>query len=78
MDGLSTLPKEVQFYLDNVIEQSHSIHHSIIDGKIDDMTTTFHAKFFTDGFQPCQANTTTPTTQDVRLVVNQMRMVMVV
>lgn len=71
MDGLSTtLPKEVQFYLDNVIEQSHSIHHSIIDGKIDDVTTTFHVKFFTDGFQPCQANTTTPTSQALQLVVN--------
>ena len=71
MDGLSTtLSKEVQFYLDNVIEQSHSIHHSIIDGKIDDMTTTFHVKFFTDRFEPCQANTTTPTSQALQLVVN--------
>lgn len=66
----STLPSEAQLYLENLLQQSLAIHHGILSGNSVQQTTTLHADFFTRSFQPCPANTTPPTTQDVRLVVN--------
>ena len=65
----STLPNEVQLYLENLLHQSRAISHCILSGNSVHQTTTLHADFFTEYFQPCPANTILPTTQDLRLVV---------
>ena len=73
----STLPNEAQFYLENLLEQSLSISHGILSGNHVEGTTTLHADFFTSSFQPCPSKSSTPTIQDLRLIVNSKRMVMV-
>ena len=66
----STLPSEVQFYFGNLLDQGLSISHGILSGNRIENNTTLHADFFTTSFQPCLANTTSPMTHDLRLVVN--------
>lgn len=67
---LQTLPNEAQFYLENLLEQSRSISHGVLSGNHLEDTTTLHADFFTSDFQPCPSKPSTPTIQDLRLVVN--------
>ena len=66
----SILPREVQFYLENLVEQSLSVSHGIVSGQNVENTTTLHADFFTKDFQPCLASTTFPTTSELRLVAD--------